>query len=259
MASKSPQTIASDLIKRVNDLLQAGNFLDGNSFNVKSLLQEADKLIKIDPTKGHVAKAAIYQISNSELKMRDHFRIARQYTNNSDISVYSDNAIGLANLGYFSEAQDLFTQFDLINYLTIQNIERTFEVGYQILAFSHLESWIDKAKKLALPITENNMVLTSKTVAILNKNNISDKLLSQYADIAGEVLRENKLMMQDKTPNFEVAEEENGWFPATIFITFKVNVDHLTAARLYKELTKRLIAKFEDIPDAIHISIESSL
>lgn len=258
MVAVAPETIAKDLIQRVNSLILQGDYLDLDSFVIKSLLREVDKLMKFDVKSAHIVKAAIYQVCFDEEKMRDHLRIASANASSSDISVSVDCAVGLSNFGYHSEGQDCFVKFDDPNYLSVIAMEKTFEVGYQTFSLEHLQSLIVKAKKLNLKLIEKDVVLTSKAVAILRENNISDKLLSQYADIAGDVMRENKLMPQDRAPNFEIADQESGWFPPTIFITFKVNADHATAAELYKELTKRLIEKFDDIPDAIHISIASS-
>lgn len=260
MQSLAPQNISDGLVNRINALMGgSAYFLEENSFDIRSLLRETDKLMNASPVLGYALKGTIYQLCLNEASMRDNFRISLELAS-SDVSqlVNMWSIVALSNIGYSSEAQALYSELDEVDCLAFDSLERMIELGFSVLAFRKIDLFIEKAKKMNLEMPKEFDTLTADALAVLDANKISDQLLSQCADIFGEIMRENRLISKDVSPSFEVTSENEEWSPPTIFFTYKVDVDHGEAAKLYKEFTQKLIMRFDNLPDAVHFSIESS-
>lgn len=254
MVAPKPKTIVEELFDSINLYISESNYLESDSFQIKKLLRDADKLMGPDPAQANIAKAMIYQLCGDIEKVYYHIRIANTLPICSRSNLLLNSSISLSNLFMYEDAQYHY------NLITEPNdSERSFinEAGRGCLSLIKLMELMTKAREMNLHFDDKDVELTTRATDVLKKHRIVDSDLAKYAGIFGEVLRENKLMIKTRFPDVIVGDVSNGWYPETVFITFKVNTDVTTAARLYKESVQRLLSNFKSIPDAVHFSIEA--
>ena len=254
MVAPIQKTIAEELFGSVNAFIAEAAYLQEDSLEIKRFLRQASQLMSINPTEANIAKAMIYQLCRNVDKVKDHVRIANQLPALNKTLVYVNSSISLSNLGIYSEAQNYFSLVTEPNevepYLII-------DTAFGCLSLQKLRLLLTRAKEMNLHFSDKDIELTSRATEVMNKYKITDSDLAKYADVFGEVLRENNFMIKSRFPDVVVGDKTNSWYPETIFVIFKIDSDAKTAAKLYKESVRRLLAGFDDIPDAVHFSIEA--
>lgn len=253
MANATPQTIGNELFESVNNLIKEGHYLQKDSTVIKRLAIEARKLMPREPSVANIVLAAISQLYNSPDEVVEHVRIANQLPNDNQGLLKSNSAVALSNAFLYTKAQKYL---NLIEEPNCVEMNQLVESALGSLSILQLKKLIDKAKLMKLNWNNQLIELTERAATVLNKYEISDQLVAQYAEVFGTVLHENNLMLKETIPFIEVGDENNNWYPETVFITFRVDADYKKAAQLYKEATNRLITKYGSIPYAVHLSIE---
>lgn len=254
----TPQTINNDIIEDINLLLLDGNFISLESTIAQRLLANARKLMPRDPSSANIALAAIHSLANVRDKVIYHVNNANKLPCDSVVNLYYNSAVALSNSGFYTLSQNY--------YLKIQAHEGLIQTdmvdgGFNTLAFCAMNDLLGKFQLLKVQMTDytkDAIEFSAQARAVLDKHRVTDATVAAYADIFGDLLSENNLMLKTKWPEITIGDASIGWYPETLFITFKVGTDDATAAQLYKEGTKRLIKKFKKIPDAIHFSVEAA-
>lgn len=253
----SPKTINNDVIDDINLLLLNGEFINIDSSDGKRLLANARKLMPRDPSSANIALAAIHSLANVRDQVIYHVKNANKLPNDSVVNLYYNSAVALSNSGFYTLSQDFYRKIQAQDGLIQSDM---VDGGFNTLAFCAMNDLLSKFKLLKVTMTDytkDALNFSAQARAVLDKHNVTDATVAAYADIFGELLSEKNLMLKTKWPDITIGDESIGWYPETLFITFKVGTDDETAANLYKEGTKRLIKKFRSIPDAIHFSVEA--
>lgn len=254
MAFAVAKSKADELIIALNLLIQEAVYLDVESVQVKKLFHSATQLMGADPSQANLIKAAIYQLCGNVEKVEYHLGLANKLPCQNKPNLYINTSIALSNLGLYIKSQEFFSK---ISDPTSVSLIEIIETGFGSLSILKMNELFMKAKKMKLNFNDEKIELTSRAAEVLINNNISDEEIAKYADVFGVLLREKGLMIKGTHPDVVVGDAENDWNPPTVFFKFKVGTDVRSAANLYKEGTKRLISKFDVIPEALHFSIEA--
>lgn len=252
MTSQLPATISNDLINETNSLLMnTGHYLDESNLSIKRLLAAAKKLMEANPFESHIVYALIYQICGDVAKVKDHLRIAKNLGDSLTTSRIA-TATNI-NLGFFSEAQQNYKQCGSPK---TGNFLISLNAGYSCLSFYQICDFLDEAKKMGIDLKNVDLETAQKASSILRSAGVSQEELSAMIDIVGEILRENKLFYLNNLPDIFIRDEPSD--APCVFITFFVKESYENAAKLYEAFIDRLISRFDHIPEAVHVSIQST-
>lgn len=252
MTSQLPATISNDLSNQTNLLLQStGHYLDESNLNIRRLLAAAKKLMAADPFESHIAYALIYQICGNVAKVKDHLRIAEKL--GDPLTTSGIATVTNINLGFFSEAQQ---NYKLCGSPKTGNFLKSLNAGYASLSFQQICDFLDEAKKMNMDLNNVDLETAQKVKNVLQSAGVSQEDLSAIVDIVGGILRENKLFYLNNLPDIFV-EDKPSEAPC-VFITFFIKDSYENAAKLYETFIDRLILRFGHIPEALHISIQST-
>lgn len=255
MAFISTETVANETIESLNAMISSDSYFDLDSIQIRKLFANVNKLMPIDPAGANVIKAGIYQLCGDLENVEYHVGLANKLPTDSKKVITLNSVTALSNIGAFSKSQEHFRKIEAQDSI---ELFRLFESGVGSLSMIKLDSIFEKAKKMDLNYKDEKIQITSRAASILRANNISDEDVAKYADVFGELIRENRLMLKGSHPVITVGDSLNNWYPSTVFITFKISGSFQKAAGLYKEGTKRILEKFKSIPESIHFSIESA-
>ena len=109
--SPQPQTKCSQILSQVNARIKAGgSYLDSNSFEIRRLLCEAQKITgdAYQAIERFITLGAIHHICGNETEMRHNFSCAAKLDRSPRTAAAYCGA--LINLGYISEAQKEFAK-----------------------------------------------------------------------------------------------------------------------------------------------------
>lgn len=173
---------------------------------------------------------------------------------NKDLHL-ANSSTTIANCNFYLESQ--------LYYYQIKNVSLVdpfifLNAGINCLALIKLKELIMDANKFGIKLDEVKAGSATRAAEILESANVSDETVAKFADVFGEVLRENRLFNADLHPTIAIGDDSNNWHPHTVFISFKVKTDAVTAANLYKTSVKRSIKRYGAMPDALHLSIEAA-
>ena len=252
MVAAIPKSISDQIFDSINSLIEKTSYQDENSIDVKRILKEIDKLMPIEPAQANLAKALVYQCCGNVQQVDYHVKVADKLPCINKTHLNLNFAIAYSNLGLHSLALGYLNKVDEPDQAYFDHIVGAFKGNLSLFKFNEL---LIKAKKMKLDFDADNFKLTSKATEVLRKHSINDIDVAKYADVFGLVLRENNFVSKG-VPDVIVSDHEHGDMD-TVFVTFKINADTKTAAKLYKESTKRLISTYNSIPDGIHFSVEA--
>lgn len=244
-------TVGNKVVEEINQILAAlRSYLPEGDLRVVRLLSEADKLIKIDPAEGHSMKGSVYSLtgnveraiyhSNNAIKLKSH-------------PVYLLNMCAvLTNLGKFTEAQDLYRKFARPRE---GFFAQTIGLGISCGAFQLLHEFMAEAQNLKLELLGEKTEVIEHSARVLSEHNISDTLFASFLDVAGGIMREQRVMFCG-TPSVVVWELEDR---VMLSYTFELPCEALKTEDLDTELSVRFLDQFPDYPDCLSISFRSGL
>jgi hypothetical protein len=254
MVASAPQTIDKELSDKIINLIFQFEHIPADSFVIRQLNAEIEKLMKIDASRGHLHKANLNFLIGDFDNVRYHIRVMNGIPPASYQSLYYNSAIVLSNSFLYSEAivyyESILAQGDLEPYEIVLG-------GYNCLAFIKLNKLIKESLKHNFTFDDKDIALAERASAILESAKISDAEVAKYADVFGEVLREHKLMIGEYNPTVLIGDDQNDWNPHTVFIIFRIKTDPSVAADIYAESVSRTIQKYGAFPDSLHMSVEA--
>lgn len=107
MTQPSPQTIADDLIERINELWHQKNETGKyNDIEFQKIKHEIDKLYNVNYTLAYTTQAMLYCVAENERSARE-FHEKAIYESNKDPDIIGHYVTTLINLGHYREAIDL--------------------------------------------------------------------------------------------------------------------------------------------------------
>lgn len=255
MVSANQQTIAPEVYESINNLIYQYRFFPTDSLEIRRLFASVQKLMDVDPAKANLAKSMLYWLIGDFDQAKKLVGVSNNGLplDNKDLHL-SNSATTLANANFYTESQHYY---NLIKNVSLVDPWVLVNAGLNCLAFEKMKGLTMDASKLGIKLDEAKTDISLRASKILNEAQLTDNDIAKYADVFGEVLRENHVMNADLHPTITIGDDQSDWYPHTIFIVFKVRTDALTAAQLYKSSLKRSFEKFGTFPDALHISIES--
>jgi hypothetical protein len=253
MAAPIPATKAGGVIARTNLLIRdLTHYLPEDDARVQELLRDAKSGIKTVAAEAYSALACVHEL-----------------TGNRKAAIYCiDNAIQLApseatfkankcsillNLGFFAEAQPLFqrTADPELGFMTMY-----WHRGFTCGAYQTMVEHLSKARKMGIEVEGLDTATAEKAAMVLVKTGTNQAELGRVLDVAGEVLRDNRLFYVGKQASVTVFDEP-GQSPF-IQMVYQVGISADEAVDLYFDFVDRVTARFPNLPSALTVGFRST-
>lgn len=246
-------TSASSQIAELNDVIgSATHYVDANEFWFRAADVKAKKLLKVNATEGHNVLALLYSLAGDAQKARYHIDCALNLAPSAIL--HCNKATILSNLGYFSEALTSFEKGAMPEYGEFTSRWRVGLMG----GFRTLARYAEAAQKMQLENIENvDVQLIFRIVQFLERHSIADRAIVEMLDVAGELLRENRMFFMGPGPEFSIWDEDA--VEPHIAIIFRIPAPSVTALSIDEELGHRLFAGVPEVPVDVMLNFESGL
>ncbi len=250
--STQPKTQCSQILSQVNARVKAGGpYLDPSSFEVRRLICEAQKITgdAYQAIERFITLGAIHQICGNEAEMRHNFSCAAQLDRSPRTAAAYCGA--LINLGYISEAQKEFARAARpeLGWLTCID-----SLGFFSMAITPLNDFYAAAQTMKIAELSAKHVEGAKRIQkIFQEANVTDEIVGQILDDAGEILRERRLMCCE---HFEKDQfiYDGPYDEHFVSIEWRVPVSPGEASDMSFEFIHRVIERFEKMPACIDFS-----
>ncbi|NGM88599.1 hypothetical protein G5B35_14910 [Parapusillimonas sp. SGNA-6] len=246
-----PATIYNEITDQINDLLRDnGRFLKESDLAIRALTAKCDQLVKIDAIRGWITYARIAQLCGNEERFRYCIRNASRLDPSEEWE--GTNAVGLMNLGHFSESAVIFSKLvdpRTGNFSAIYPGALCSGAFFRVLeCYNALPSMgIDMPSDFPLHIVE-------AAVETMRSAQVSDEAVSKFLDMAGKVLRDHKCMHAVGGPTAEITEVDAS---PILHLKFRLNLDPNEIADANFDLACLVAEAHASIPPNVHISFGS--
>jgi hypothetical protein len=245
MAKATPVKLATILERELNEfadrLTHTGDVYSQVEFG--RLMRDCEKLQRSDVVQGCLHRAFLYSTAGDLAE-------AGRMIKNAELNGGKDEArIGLfshlANHGYASEALQLADQ--MFEHRAGKNLMELANLAAAIGAFSTIvkEVKTSKSKGEVLQMTYLYDV-SQKASAVTQQLGVTDADVAAMLDVAGELLRANKLLWQNALPDLTVLDVEQGG--PTLGISYRIGVAPEQAVEMGWALSERLVDRGLDRP-----------
>lgn len=235
-------TIEKDLRQRVADLLvRSTHYADSNTFEVKALLKDADKLTNAVPFAGSLIKAEVHHVCGDVEGFRYWISNARKLGG----ALHADQSemIGLGNLGFFSEAAPLYKK---VASVPTGQLGTVFGLGLLLTSFAHMIKAAQAAELAQLQLEGiEGLPLAQKGAAIMTKLELEESQVQAVLDVAGEVLRKHRMFWQQSAPEIRVVDNADG---ASMLYQLYIGASAQEACRLTDEVIDLMVLRDIDAP-----------
>lgn len=251
MTRIQPQTVADKLTKEINEFLDEITHTDSyNKVVFAKLIKQAIELQGkgCQVIEGCVLRSTLYSGSGQFSEAEKMFANIR--ANNGHAQARAAQFHHLVNHGFASEAlkhADLFFT-NCAHYNFVEIAELVMSAGGFNKVVEKLA--ISQRNQEVLKMTTTVLEIAKQGGEVLTLLEVSDAQIAAMLDLAGEILRANKLYWQGHMPDMHVLLPENGG-PALMY-DYRVFVSPQESARMNWELTETLVGHDLDIP-GIHI------
>jgi len=248
-----PVTKGNEISAEINRILSSARTYDSvDEITFRRLEVQAKKVVSANPVEGHNVLASLYGLRGDIAKAREHFSILANLSQ-EPILATNKTAI-LLNAGFFGEVQKLFA---IAANPQMGFFTGIWDHGIACGAFRTLHAFLSTARKMELDLKGINVDLVERAVRFLDANAISDESLAAMLDVAGEMLRENRLFFIGRAPTVFVGDHDS--LESFFEITFQVGLSGKAAAALDRELGHRLLTRLPDMPFEVMLHFESGL
>jgi hypothetical protein len=251
MPAAVPATIASEIGKKLGKLVfNSSEFRAADEFQIRRLSMDIDKLMKVDAADGHLLKSGVSQLIGNVDAMRYEIKCAEALS--SSPAVQRVMTCNLINLGFFSEAQQAFRA-------AIDPRRGEFSVGLEIGfacgAFSTMAMTIEQAMRMNIEVPAEVQSRLGRIMLVLTKANITDETIGGMLDVAGAVMRQNRLFFHGLEPEIMAVDDDD--LGQCVYMTYMLAVSPERAAELQYDLTCRLVDQIDDLPAAFSVGLQS--
>ena len=247
-----PVTKSNELIEEINEFLESARaYRTEDEFWFRQKKREAEKLLKVSPIEGHNVLGNLYGTAGDLGGVVRHFDMATKIEN---LPILWGNRAGIiSNLGYFSDAQDAYAiaaapeQGYFSNHLSLGLLVGAFHKIVELSAIAlRMNSTFDREK----------FDIARRAAMLMDEFSVTDRDLGTILDVAGEILREERMFFMGNMPNILVWDQD-----ATekyLAISFRLPVSGHRASVLDAELGRRLYMHPE-MPFQVMLNYESGL
>lgn len=249
-----PLTVANDLIAEINRVLTcAHRYLSPDDLAFRRYLAEANKLLKAKPAEGHNLLGLLHGLTGDYKSAAYHADIAISLSPGDPVFVINKASM-LANLGFFSESQKYFK----LAAAPEQGIfSGKWQLGVCAGAFHALSEFIVKAQRMQLPLEDINVSLIKQVAQFMDDISLDDARLAAAFDIAGDLLRQQKLFFLGPCPEVFVWDKDA--IEKHLTFIYAVGLPAQDAIALDEALGQRLLDAQSGLPFEIMIHFESGL
>lgn len=254
MLSAAAATIGDSLGKDVSHYLQGtSSFRQKNEREFQELWAQCDKLARADAV-GAMALKATLCVAAGELEEALYY-VRNIKLNRSPVHT-STLCTVLVNFGKFSESLPVYRELMMA---PDQVIPEYFHLGVGNGAYSsYLEALNQVRDKMQLnsifPDAEDSI---RSVVSILEMNHESEETISLAMDIAGDILREHRLLFDGLHHALRPVPFPYDGGPAYFGVEIGVEVDDETAFDMTCEYAERLAASDKAIPVSMVLKFKS--
>lgn len=242
-----PATIASDLQERIQALVERTvHYISPDEIELRRLMAEAQRLINADAFCAYVLQARLWSLTGDHERFRTLIEKALRLSPGS-VEAYGQYSSCLSDLGFCSEAQGYFKQ---ANNPQGGNFSKTFSLGFSCGAYHCLASHIDQAEKMQLDLTTLKVDLVRDAIGVLDAASFDDAAVGEMLDLAGEVLREERVFSD--TGHLSVLDLESD--KPCVHISIRVALPGERVAAMSYNLAEKILDRMETVPDSIHVS-----
>lgn len=250
MLKLAPETIANQLDSVIAGLLaDATHYFDHSSLEIRRLIADAKKLINADAYQGYVALGNIHHLCGDFDQMRRFHKNADQLKYNVDTHGWWTACE--CNLGFISVAQD---HFEIVANPKNGSFTQAFHLGFACGAFQLLGEYIEQADKMKLDLSGLPVSLAMKARSVLSNAGITDAHVAEMLDLAGEVLREDRVFFAGDPANLVKIEEGDSLDSSCVHMTFRIPLSGKEVAGMATRLTDKIAERIERIPDQFQVS-----
>lgn len=244
-------TKGKEVFNEVNQILgEMRSFLPETDIRVRRLLSEADKVIRTNAAEGYSAKAAVYQLTGNLDQVVKH--VENSIRLSGQPILVANKCAFLMNLGSFSAAQEAYK-------LAVDPRKglfgEKFHFGFACGAFQTMARFLEDAQRMQVDLEHLDTATAVQASDFLNKHKLTEEEIAVFLDVAGEILREQRILFVDY-PQVFVSDTDVG---PVLSIVFLLPVDSYRAEKLDTELQSRFVERFPEFPRFLTISFRSGL
>lgn len=246
---------SSELIKDINGVLvNASGYVAQDNLWFRRKLSEADKLKVSNEAEAFNVLAQLYGLAGDRAVAERYIDTAIWLRSN-DPALLLNKAVILSNLGCFSAAVDAFKAAIPPR---LGQFTSKWYVGMPLGCFHALAQFVDDAVPMKLEhIDSVDTVLIAKVVRLMDEMSLTDDQLVRALDVAGEMLREERMFFVGPGPYVAAWDEDQ--LEKHVYFGFKLPVSIAKAIELDEELGRRLFEKYGELPPELMIHFESGL
>lgn len=250
--SPQPQTKCSQILSQVNARVKAGGpYLDSTSFEMRRLICEAQKITgdAYQAIERFITLGAIHHLCGNETEMRHNFSCAAKLDRSPRTA--AAYCAALTNMGFISEAQKEFAKAARPELGWLTSID---SLGFWSMAISPLNDFYAAAQGMKITELSAQHVEDAKRIQkIFQEANVTDQMVGQMLDDAGEILRERRLMCCEHFEK-DLYIYDGPYDEHFVSIRWRVPVFVDEASDMSFEFINRVIDRFEKMPACIGFS-----
>lgn len=245
-------TTSSKLTAETNAvILSLGPYLSSDDPRVMRWFREADKLVKANAVEAWRFRAIVNQLIGDVEQARYCIDNAINLNRNDPIMLETKCVI-LSNLGEFSEAQEAYERSGSPR---LGLYPKGVLNGKNCGATRQIAQYIEEARKLNLEVSSLEPVEIEAAARLMEKHGFSDSDVGRVLDVAGEILRECKVMFLGQIEVFSFDAPDD---PALSFV-IKLPFDAYKCEELDTELASRLVGQRIPVPWLLSVNFVSGL
>jgi len=184
MTMTAPTTLSDNLLDRLNTIRQSGRYQRRDSIEWCSIKRECEQLLRSSPADGWSALAMLHAASGDVTQMERCFQNASLLDTHP--AILANRMAAYEHLGLYSEARALFLK---IGSPSGGHFAFALHAGLDIGSFHSVVEFAAEAKKLGLPMNQDDLAAASEAAAILARAGVTDDDVARHLDAAGIVLR----------------------------------------------------------------------
>jgi len=247
-----PKTQCSQLLSQVNARVKAGGpYLDSSSFEVRRLLCQAQTITgdAYQAIERFITLGAIHQICGNEAEMRHNFLCAAKLDRSPRTAAAYCGA--LINMGYISEEQKEFTK---IAHPELGGLTCIDSLGFLSMSITQLNDFYAAAQRLKIAdLSAKHIEDAQRIQTILKEDNVTDQMVGQMLDDAGEILRARHLMCSAPCPSsYRICKDP--YDDDSVSLCWSVPIPSNKASEMTFEFADRFVRRFENMPRRIGFS-----
>lgn len=243
--SIQPKTKRSELLVQINNLLLPGKFVDLESPDVSSIMDEIDRLYIADQDSALWARALMLHLAGDmagALAVLDQCRTCEPM----------QRLVLLSNYSRCREAQVLYEAHcgpDSGHFTAGVVFGRVAGAFHKLAEFSRRAERMCLSNLDGIRLEEIYMV-----DQLLTEMGVTDEVSGDLMETAGAVLEEHGLMFRGSGPEIDVFDLPGEL--RTVHLTYRLSTTGAEAVAIYMDFINRLFNTQRTIPQGMHISFE---